>query len=244
MNETVARQLLEINQNFYSRFSVPFSETRLQPQPGFDRILDKLTFPVKRLLDIGCSDGRLGRFLDDKGILQGYVGVDFSREFIAWAKSGLNGDFFRRDLSQQGCLDGLGQFETIACLATLQHIPGRANRLRLFQECVAHLVAEGHVVLSNWQFTENVRQQRKIVPWSRIGLTADEVETNDYLLSWQRGGFALRYVCYIDAKETATLAKRAGLSIISQFRSDGREGNLNLYTILKASVQRSPASDV
>ena len=80
--------------------------------------------------------------------------------------------------------------------------------------------------------------------WSRIGLSADEVEKNDYLLSWQRSGYALRYVCYIDAEEMATLAKNAGLSVVSQFRSDGREGNLNLYTILQITTSAIESGDV
>jgi hypothetical protein len=38
-------------------------------------------------------------------------------------------------------------------------------------------------------------------------------------------------VAYIDESETAAMAETAALQILAQFRSDGREGNLNLYTI-------------
>jgi hypothetical protein len=47
-----------------------------------------------------------------------------------------------------------------------------------------------------------------------------------------RDVFGLRYVCLVDEVETANLAKSAGLRILDQFRSDGQEGDLNLYTVL------------
>jgi hypothetical protein len=120
----------------------------------------------------------------------------------------------------------------VACLAVLQHIPGYTSRLRLLEEMRERLGENGRIFLSTWQFLDSERQVRKLRDWSEIGLTAADVEPNDYLLSWQRDGFGLRYVCAVDVAETAALAKDADLKIVEQFRSDGREGNLNLYTIL------------
>ena len=78
----------------------------------------------------------------------------------------------------------------------------------------------------------STRQRRKVQPWATIGLTDEDVEANDYLLTWQRGGEGWRYVCMIDEAETAMLASAAGLQIEHQFFSDGKEGDLSLYTIL------------
>ena len=69
-----------------------------------------------------------------------------------------------------------------------------------------------------------------------LGLSESDVESGDYLLSWQREGSGLRYVCSIDVDQTAALVDEAGLAIENQFRSDGREGNLNLYTICEKRV--------
>ena len=55
---------------------------------------------------------------------------------------------------------------------------------------------------------------------------------DSYLLSWHRGGYGLRYVALLDEAETQRLADAAGLRVVAQFYSDGREGNLNLYTLL------------
>ncbi len=233
MQPEIAQQLLDLNRHFYEQFAGPFAETRAGPQPGFYRLVAELPRPCDHLLDVGCGDGRLGRFLLDQGAIEHYTGVDFSPALLAAARAATPGVFVERELSRPGCLDGLGRFEAIACLSTLQHIPGRANRLRLLQEMATHLAPQGRVILANWQFLDSPRQRRKVVEWSTISLPAGDVEPNDYLLTWRRGGQGLRYVCLINEAETTALAQAAGLAVVHHFRSDGKEGNLNLYTVCR-----------
>lgn len=232
MEEYVVQALLALNQAFYARFAEAFVASRARPQQGFHRLIEYLPTPCDRLLDVGCGDGRLGRFLLARQAVNTYVGIDFSDEMLAAADTAI-GQFLIRDLSQGGSLNGLGEFEAVACLATLQHIPGRTNRERLLAEMATHLAPGGCLVMSNWQFADSPRQWKKVVDWSTVGLTREDVEPGDYLLSWQRDGRGYRYVCLVGPAETADLAKSAGLTIVDQFRSDGREGNLNLYTILR-----------
>lgn len=236
MRNEVVERLLALNQAFYDEFAAEFTESRRRPPPGFARLLPELPRPCRRLLDVGCGDGRLGRFLQAEGAIESYVGVDFSAELLAEAQLSTAGAFRRRDLSRPGCLDRLGRFEAIACLAALQHIPGRANRLRLLAEMCDHLAPDGRLLLSTWQFLDSPRQRRKLLSWAELGLTPSDVEENDYLLSWRRGGYGRRYVCLIDAAETAALAAETGLTIVGQFRSDGKEGDLSLYSILVSIV--------
>lgn len=165
-------------------------------------------------------------------MIEQYTGIDFSAALLAKAAANTPGTFLERDISQPGCLDGLGQFAAIACLAVLQHIPGRENRVKLLQEMKEHVAERGRVLISTWQFLDSPRQQRKIVDWSQVGIQPDEVEPNDYLLSWQKGSAAWRYVCFIDLDELTALTQSAGLQITSAYRSDGREGDLSLYAIL------------
>ena len=232
MRQAVVAQLLQLNRAFYEEMAAPFAGSRQKPWPGFTTLSRWLPAECPDLLDVGCGDGRLGRFLQQSGRIQTYTGVDFSQSLLQIAQAHTAGTFWQRDLSQPGSLDGLPLFAGIACLATMQHIPGRANRLRLLQEMAAHLKPAGRLVLANWQFPQSARQRRKISRWADIGLTEADVEPNDYLLTWQRNGFARRYVCLIDAAESAALAAAAGLTVLHQFYSDGREGNLNLYTAL------------
>jgi SAM-dependent methyltransferase len=236
MRLEIQAQLLALNRDFYRQMAAPFARSRARPQPGYQWLLTKLPQPSPSLLDVGCGDGRFGRYLLTHQAIIHYTGVDFSPELVATAQTpggpGFPGLFYQRDLSQPGCLDDLDRFPAIACLATLQHIPGRANRQRLLAEIGQHLEDGGRLFLSNWQFLTHDRQRRKITEWSAIGLSPADVEANDYLLTWQSGGFALRYLSLIDESETAALAQSAGLTILSHFHSDGKEGNLNLYTTL------------
>lgn len=234
MKTAVAQKLLALNRAFYAAMATPFAESRAQPQPGYARLLAALPRPCPSLLDVGCGEGRFGRYLHSHGAIDRYVGVDFTGALLDRARDRVPGLFYERDISQPGCLDDLGQFTAVACLSTLQHIPGLANRRQLLCAMADRLEngRDGRLLLANWQFMDSPRQRRKLRDWSAIGLTAADVEPQDCLLSWQRGGSGLRYVCQIDAEETAVLAAAAGLRIVAQFRSDGREGDLNLYTIL------------
>ncbi|MCP4415640.1 MAG: class I SAM-dependent methyltransferase [Chloroflexi bacterium] len=232
MRDDVVQRLLALNQEFYDAQADSFSGSRVTPQPGFARLLPHLPQPCPRFLDVGCGNGRFAQFLQSQNRIDNFVGVDFSEELLAAAAQNADGIFYQRNLLQPGCLHDLGNFPVISCLAVMHHLPAKANRLRLLLEIKEHLWENGRLLISNWQFMDSPRQRRKVQNWADIGLTTDDVEPNDYLLAWQRGGFALRYACHIDATETAELAKAAGFSIEEQFRSDGKEGNLSLYTIL------------
>lgn len=235
MDPDIVSRLRALNSAFYRKLAAPFAQTRARPQPGFFLLLDYLPWSSLSLLDVGCGEGRFGRFLMEHASLETYVGVDFSRELLARAQRELDGSFHVRDLTRPGCLEGVGEFGVVACLAVLQHIPGRTNRLSLLQEMAGHLLPSGRLFLSTWQFLDSERQRRKIAPWEAADLSSEQVEAGDYLLTWRRSGFGLRYVSSIGSAEMEALATEAGLVVIDQFRSDGREGNLNLYTILGQS---------
>ena len=215
-----------------SRWRFPLHEVAIILSRDFEQLLPFLPRPCSRLLDVGCGEGRLGRYLLAEVAIEQYVGVDANTDLLAIAAETTGGLVYQRDMSQPDFLAGLGQFPAIACISTLQHIPGESNRVRVLQAFRAHLEPAGCLILANWQFHHSPRQQRKIAPWSTVGLTADDVEVGDYLLTWSRGVEAVRYVCLIDEGAMQRLAKPAGFHIHHQFTSDGKEGNLNRYTIL------------
>ena len=232
MHVEVERKLLDINQSFYAEFAGSFAQSRQSPQPGYYQLLNHMPSPLVRMVDVGCGNGRFGNFIFGYYPSLDYIGVDFTQELLAIAAGSLKGKFLQRDINCGGFLQGLGKFDLCLCLATLQHIPGRANRLAVLNEMSEHLSDQGRIFLSNWQFTHSTRQSRKIVSWAEVGLQANEVEQNDYLLSWQREGLGIRYVHLLDDHEITLLAAEASLLVVSEFRSDGREGDLNLYSVL------------
>ena len=233
MDSEVSRRLLEINREFYDRFADDFSATRFQPQPGYGELAEYLPNPCPRLLDAACGNGRLGTFLQERDKIRHYVGVDSSSRLLEVAKSRVAGEFFLRELAEPGPLRGLGRFDAICCLAALQHIPGLENRSRLMQEFVGHLDRGGRVIISTWQFLDSPRQMKKVVEWQKVSLSPEDVEADDYLMTWGGDETAIRYVSYIDHDQVSYLSKSAGLRIVHQFRCDGKEGDLNLYSVLE-----------
>ena len=231
MDEDVIRKLVSLNSTFYDRFAEPFSDSRSSPQAGYATLLACLPRQSVSVLDVGCGNGRFGRFLIDAGVVESYTGIDSSHLLLEEARK-LFPQVFYRDLSLAGCLDNFGAYDLIACLSVLQHIPAEANRGRLLSEMAGHLTPGGRIILANWQFLDSPRQRRKIRPWSEVGIDISQLEPDDYLLTWMRGGQGHRYVAYIDETRTRRLADLAGLRILNHFRSDGLEGNLNLYTVL------------
>lgn len=231
MDESIVRRLVELNKEFYEGFADAFSDSRSGPQPGYEQLLEYIPTENPVVLDVGCGNGRFGHYLAERGIAANYTGVDFSGSLLRLITD-IPGRFVAQDLSRPGSLDGLGKFHFIACLSTLQHIPGRANRLRFLQEMRDILRPGGFLALANWQFMASARQRRKLVPWSEIGLHPSELEDGDYLLSWQRGGYGVRYVAYLDAEATKAMADSSGLRIVNLYYNDGQEGYLNLYSVL------------
>ena len=238
MSPETAAQLVALNRSFYEQFAEAFHDSRREPVAGFFRLLALLPQRPLTVLDVGCGNGRWGFFLAGYGRVASYVGVDNSPSYLAKAEGLVTADshhqpfrFVVGDMQQHGFAAELGQFELVICLSALQHVPGRARRAQVVAELGERLAPQGHLVLGNWQLLASERQRAKIAPWPTVGLAETDVEEGDYLVRWRRQGEGVRYVAQIDEAQTAELAAHAGLTITHQFRADGREGNLNLYTI-------------
>ena len=240
MRADVVAQLLAINRQFYEQFATSFHTSRLQPAYGFFQLLRHLPAHPLTVLDVGCGNGRWGHFLHQHGRVASYIGIDNSPSYMdkgrEWVSIQQNPHLFRfrqGEMAHPDFLADLPTFQLVACLSALHHVPTRQRRYAVVRELAAHLDEAGQLVLGSWQFMDSPRQRRKILDWRTVGLSEQDVEKGDYLMRWQRGGWGQRYVALIDESETAALAAAANLRVIHQFRDDGREGNLNLYTILQ-----------
>lgn len=246
MNEQIYQRLIALNRAFYEQFAASFAATRGGAQPGYARLLSY--FPSRcQVLDLGCGNGRFARFLDEHLEEVTYVGVDGSTRLIELARQNTAGlrctraRFLLLDLAQPGWEGQLAGrcFHVVVALAVLHHIPGRDARAAFVRAAASCLKPGGYLVLSNWRFLHNERMRRKIVPWERIGLSAADVEPGDYLLNWKREGVGYRYVHALDEEEVVELAARSGLRVVEQFHSDGREGDLSLYSVLRCTTNHS-----
>lgn len=232
MKRETIDKLVAINGIFYRDFAPSFSNSRKYPWKGFERLSAVLPQPCARFLDVGCGDGRLGRYLLEREQITQYTGVDASSDLLAIGRKLGGGQFFERNLITPGFLHELGTFNAIACLATLHHIPSQANRARVLQELGDQLATDGRLIVTTFQFLDSERQRNKLVAWETVGIDAADVEPTDYLMSFAGAEQGVRHVNMISAEDMNTLIAQTDLTIIDQWRSDGKEQNLNLYTVL------------
>jgi len=252
MDPAVQAQLLALNRRFYEQVAEPFDATRRATPPGKVALAARLLRAAQgqgpvTLLDVGCGNGRFAWLLDEQAGADGaaihYTGVDGSATLLDAARRHtqtlrqVSARLVQADLATADWLTQVDApdpgFDMAVCLATLHHFPGFDLRARLLRQIASLVKRGGMVALSTWQFFDSARLAGKVLPWETIGLTADAVEPGDALLPWQQDVYAVRYVHQIDAAEVANLAQAAGLSIVDSYRADGKEGNLNLYTLFR-----------
>ena len=246
MDPAVFQRLIALNAQFYQTFARPFSDTRQRLQPGVVRLLKDLPSAV-RILDLGCGNGELARWLRQAGFRGDYLGLDFSPDLLEVARAGsfapLPADsgspepetirFAQADLTSPDWDTGLpgAQYEVILSFAVFHHLPAAEARIALLRQVGSHLPAGGRFYLSVWQFLHSRRLAERVLPWETVGIDAAQVEPNDYLLDWRQGGRGLRYVHHFTPRELETLAQASGFVVRDQFFSDGKEGDLGLYQV-------------
>ena len=239
MDGITVQCLLAVNRQFYEELADPFAESRGFEQPGMRRALDFLP-ATGCLLDVGCGNGRLAHVLERADRAVEYLGIDSSARLLEIARRqsaslrSVQAQFLEIDITAPDwppILPG-GRFEAIAMLAVLHHLPGWQSRCNCLVALRDLLGADGRIVVSVWQFMNEARLKRKVVPWSAIGLSDEQVEPGDVLLDWQRGGSGLRYCHLVNEAELAALARAAGLVLTDVYYADGRSQKLNLFGVL------------
>ncbi len=234
VRRSTLERLNQINREFYRATASEFDATRQGAWRGWERLLKAIDLPVESALDLGCGNGRFGRFLAARQAQPfRYIGIDSSADLLAQA---------RRQLARAAGVDAIlvesdlvllelprHSAQLVALFGLIHHVPGFAQRRALLASAADCVAPGGYLALAAWRFYEQERFRRRIVPWG--GDIA--VERHDYLLDWRGGTRALRYCHYVDDEEHAELIAASGLSVIADFRADGAQGDLNRYTVLR-----------
>jgi 2-polyprenyl-3-methyl-5-hydroxy-6-metoxy-1,4-benzoquinol methylase len=233
----VVKQLVTLNESFYSQFAHSFSETRSSGSGRLDRVLGYIPSGA-RVLDVGCGNGRLVERLEREGRSAIYVGVDAVPELVAIAETRRNrlhlatAEFRVADITAPGWNRDLphAPFHVAVALAVLHHIPSHERRSQLLRDIHAVLQPGGTYVMTNWHFARNERMRKKVVDWATVGIDERELEPGDALLHWKRGGTGYRYCHLLTQAEVKDLAAESGFQVAEQFYADA---DLNLYSVLK-----------
>ncbi len=235
VDSKTAQRLLDLNRQFYTDHGRDFSATRGRLQPGVTRVLETLRGD-ETILDLGCGNGELARTLSRRGHHGSYLGLDFSLPMLTEAKRApftFPVRFLTMDITAGHWRSKLppSAFNLIFAFAVFHHIPRFDLRLNIIKEIHNLLGPNGLFIHSHWQFLNSERLKARIHSWGEIELTPNNVETDDYLLDWKRGGTGLRYVHHFGEAELTELASASKFEITETFYSDGENQRLGLYQI-------------
>lgn len=238
MKKEIERKLIDINAKFYEGVFEEFSSSRQTSWSGWEKlweICQERDFSPKSIFDVGCGNARFLAFMREKCSGFKYLGVDNSQSFINTNKDSFKHDDFDFQLIDLGnifpeSISGRS-FDLILLIAVLHHIPGYANRLNLLRQLSSQLSENGLFVVTYWDFLTDDSLTKKLFPWTEVSLSNTDVEDGDYLLNWGSGPEHLRYCHFFSEEEKRKIIDDLGLKLLSNYKSDGRNGKLNTYHV-------------
>ena len=141
------RQISQQLRQSYGQIAADFSASRSRSWPEFELFLSHIPEDSK-ILDLGCGNGRLLAYLQEKGRRVDYTGVDFCPELLEIARK----RFPRQDFVEQNMaeLDLPQSFDVIACVAAFHHLPSVALRKKALKAMYKQLDHRGVLLLSVW----------------------------------------------------------------------------------------------
>jgi SAM-dependent methyltransferase len=198
---------------------------------------------IVQILDLGCGNGRFYAYLNRRFSKPfQYIGLDNNEYLIERAAERYPYNNAQFMVENMGNADHLfkQKFDLVVVFGVMHHIPGNETRIKLLRKCKDLLAKNGYLVFTTWQFLNIPRVATSVVKentdfgrqvYRDLNLDPAELQTNDYILDWQRGITAYRYCHYYTEEEVRDLSQSVGLNILHTYEADGIEGELNKYYI-------------
>lgn len=258
MTPDIITQLNQLNQDFYQKVAPDFDDSRQYFWAGWNELIPMISSLVSdqplRVLDLGSGNSRFLDFLHYHFPQQTieYVAVDSNdfllakgahKTYLAHIKTHhLKLDIIKT-LASKSFINEVtnvhgDNFDLIVSFGFLHHIPSFKLRQQFINN-LAHLTNPRHsvMIVTAWQFADDTQQQQKIVDPHLVQLNPSDLEPNDYILSWKRGGTAYRYCHHVDITEIETFHSQLPDYRFSTFKADGPSGHLNQYLVWHQSKE-------
>lgn len=256
MQKDKALQIIAENKKSYNIIAPDFNATRRTTWPEFE----ELALYIKegsRILDIGCGNGRLYKYINDelRTTNYEYVGIDQSEELIKIAKKSLPTSLYEREgflknipPFEKGGRGGIfmvadifnlpfkdGEFDVVAGIAFLHHIPSQELRVKVLKEIYRVLSPGGILFLTNWNLwrweiiSHNVKKNN--MNPLHFFFQHDGMDAGDFWIPYRasNGGKPMpRYYHHFKKHELINFCRNANFKILEY-----KKGRNNLLVLKK-----------
>ena len=198
-----------MKKNFYDQIATDFSESRKNFWNEF-YLFEKYLSKKIKVLDIGCGNGRLYSFLQEK--INKYIGIDVSQKLIDIAQNKYPKVCFKKmDMVNLKTLS-TKKFDIIFFIASFHHLSSEAERITVLKQAKNLLSEQGIICMTNWNLFQ--KKYKKHI-WKAIFKSLfSSYKWNDVFIPFTgKNSKILRYYHAFTPKELENLFKNVDLQI-------------------------------
>lgn len=257
MEESLQRELVALNNEFYQTNAETFSATRVRAWEGWRRcaqlIEHYLTGNELTVSDIGCGNMRFERFLLEALPSRriSFFATDNCPALIPEDLPQANIIYLERDgiselLAGNDPLQDVDSRDVTCCFGFMHHIPGAVVRQAFLKAFVEHTKPGGIIIVSLWRFMDVPALAAKAasalasaeedasLPANLREVLPGLATQGDYLLDWQ-GAHTWRYCHSFSDEDVQGLIEAVvpEAHLIEHFRADGKSGDANEYLVFQ-----------
>lgn len=234
MNEEQINKIINQTENFYQQNAEEFSKTRKNPWNGWKYLLSIVNeeFADKDLisvLDLGCGNARFYQYLEENLEFKiDYLGLDTNDFMMIEAILKHPRQKFKKLNIIKNIKNIDQKFDLVVAFGLTHHLPGNEFRKKWFESVLKLVQKNGLLFLTFWNLQTDPRFEK--------AQRANDLEKNDCYYNWGNSN-EKRYVHIYDKSEILKLSelfKNNGFKLLKTFDSDGKNGKMNTYLILKA----------